>query len=219
MFLESALAADTRVKILRTLFQEALPQLDVTALSRETGKSVAGVHKALAELLPTRVVLPLQRGRTTYHAANADSAWFPQILNLFRLERDRTNAPHLFPTYWNHLEPIVGHVGTQRGALALLLYGGFVRPPVYPTADVDLLLVFGDKAPRPRVEGTLLGHKLSPVVLNQSSFEQKARGADAFLAGVLERHLILYQDPAYEFPWTKERTGFYGRRQRRWVEG
>lgn len=207
------------MKILRTLFQEALPQLDAAALSLETGKSVAGVHKALAELLPTRVVLPLQRGRTTYYAAHADGPWFQEILTLFRRERERTNAPHLFPTYWNHLEPLVGRVSTDTGVLTLLLYGSLLRPPVYPTADVDLLVVLEDNAPRPHLEGTLLGHKLSLLVLSRSSFEQKARAGDAFVAGALERHLVLYQDAAYEFPWAKEPRGFYSRRQRRWVEG
>lgn len=216
MFLESAVAAETRLKILRALFQEALPQLDASALSAETGKSVAGVHKALAELLPTRVILPVPRGRKTYYAVNASGPWFTELLALFRRERERANAPHLFPTYWNHLEPVVGRLAARSDVLAVLLYGSLVRPPVYPSADVDLLVLLEDKATRPRLEGRVLGHSLSLLALHRSSFERKARAEDDFVASALERHVLLYQDPAYSFPWEPKQASF-SRRQRRWV--
>jgi predicted nucleotidyltransferase len=204
------------MKVLRTLFQEALPQLDAAALGRETGKSVAGVHKALAELLPTRVVVAMRRGRTTYYAANADSHWYADILQLFRSERERTNAPHLFPTYWNHLQPLADHVAAHRGVLAVLLYGSLVRPPIYPTADVDLLIVVEDAAPLPRIEGALLGHKVSPLILTRASFERKSRADDAFIVSVLEREIVLFQDPDYELPGRSSRARLQGQhRQRR----
>ena len=203
MFLESALAADARLKIVRTLFHEPLAQLDAAALSRETGRSVAGVHKALAELLPTRIVTPVRRGRTTYYSANGASPWFLDLLHLFRLERERSRAPHLFPTYWNHLEPIVGKLAAHPAVVAVILYGSLVRPPVFPSSDVDLLVVLRDKAERPAVDARLLGHAVSPLYLGRSAFERKAQGADAFMRGVLERHVVLHRHHAYDFPWER----------------
>lgn len=198
---ELAVASETRVKILRTLLQEALPQLDIPALAREAGKSQTGTRKALKGLLSSGTVVSQQRGRTTYYSANGDHPWFPHLLHLFRQERDRHNVPHLFPTFWNHLETIVSDLVKTDDTKIVILHGSLTRAPVYPDADVDLLIGTRDPGPPPTTEQTILGHPVSILTMTTEQLEHKAKKNDPFVMSVLERHVLLYRSHDYRPPW------------------
>lgn len=205
MFLEQALGSEARIKILRTLFQEALPQLDAASLARETGKSLAGVHKALSEVEAAGVVVSHQRGRTAFFAANGAHPWFEALQTLFREERTRHNVPHLFPTYWNLMESVVSRFAKARGVRVIAMYGSLTRPPIYPDADIDLLVGFEPPGRPPPLEARILGHRVSMLAIDIDSLEEKVRKKDPFVAGALERHVVLYQAPGYEAPWLRRR--------------
>lgn len=215
MHVEQALGSETRTKVLRTLFQDALPQLDAGALAGEAGKSVAGVRKALAETQSAGVVLAHQRGRRVFYAANGAHPWFPVLLQLFRHERDSNNVAHLFPTFWNHIEGVVGALTKSEGVLVVALFGSLMRPPIYPDADVDLLVGVASKSAIPSYSGEILGHPVSVLVLETEALERKVRQNDPFITGALERHVVLYQAPGYEPPWMHRRLATSTDRPRR----
>lgn len=201
MYLEQALGSETRIKVLRTLYQEAFPQMDAASLAQETGKSRASVHRALAELSGFGILVKVTRGRSALYAVNVEHAWFGPFYELFLEERRRHNVPHLFPTFWNHLETVVSRIAQARGVLAIILYGSLTRAPVYPNADVDLLVVTAAKQRVPEQDASVLGHPVSILSMDADVLERKSAGDDAFLASSLERHVLLYKAPDYELPW------------------
>lgn len=198
MHLEAALGSRTRVKILRTLFQEAFPQLDADALVDETGKSRSGVHKALNEIVATGLVRETRRGRTHYYAVDRGHPWARRLAELFRAERTQDNVPHLFPTYWNRLEDLARDLSRRDGVLLVLLFGSLTRNPVEPTADVDLLVGLDADAEPPSAEEQLLGHEVSLTGMALDRFLEKLEAGDAFAASVAERNVVLYRDPGAE---------------------
>ncbi|MBI4394313.1 MAG: hypothetical protein HY556_11060 [Euryarchaeota archaeon] len=216
VFIEQILGSETRVKILRTLLQEALPQLDLAALSRETGKSVSGVHKALKELQASRLIVSYKRGQTTYFAVDGAHASFAPLLDLFRDERDRQNVSHLFPTMWNHLESIIAGTAKPPAVRFVLLYGSLTRPPIYPDSDVDLFVGLTPRLGYDPPEGKILGHKISVLAMDTDALERKIAANDRFITSVLERNVVLYAAPRYELPWARMRAGARtGRRRNR----
>lgn len=188
------------MKILRTLFQEAFPQLDAGALADETGKSRSGVHKALGELVATGLLRETRRGRTHFYAVDRQHPWAGPLADLFRAERAQDNVPHLFPTYWNHLEDLANALAREDGVQLVLLHGSMVRPPIEPTADVDLFLGLEAGAEVPEVRRELLGHGVSVVGMAIERFIEKLKAGDAFPTAVAERHVVLYRDPEVTVP-------------------
>lgn len=201
VFLESPLGSDARIKILRTLFQEAFPLLDAEALARETGRSRAGVHLALGELLSSQVLVAHVQGRTRLFAVNRDHRWFGALFQLFRDERLRDGVSHLFPTFWNHLEPVVDRISRIRGVLAVVLFGSVTRPPLYPDADVDLLVVAPKAFVRPLGRNAVMGHNVSLLVMTPEALGKKVATGDEFVRSALERHVVLHVASRYRLPW------------------
>lgn len=198
--LEAALGSRTKVKVLRTLFQETFPQFDASALADETGKSVSGVHNVLDDLVATGVVARTRRGRTHYFAVNRDHSWAQPLAELFQRERTQDNVPHLFPTYWNRLEGLAHQLGSAEGVAFLLLHGSLTRSPIEPTADVDLLVGLDEGRQAPSHEESLLGHEVSIVGMEVDRFDEKLRNGAAFAESVAERNVVLYRDPSVELP-------------------
>jgi predicted nucleotidyltransferase len=203
MYLEFLLGSEARVKILRTLFQEALPQMDAAALSRETGKSRAGVHRALHQILSTGLLVANRRRRTTYYAVDPDHPWSRPLAEVFRAERTYGNVPHLFPTYWNHLEAVVAQLAGHDGVAFVLLYGSLTRSPVRPNADVDLLVGLKAGHQRPKFDGHVLGHRVSLVTISTDRTDETLKKRDPFLESVLERHVVLYKAPGATLAWRR----------------
>lgn len=199
--LEFALTSEVKVKILRTLFQEAYPTLDAGALSDETGKSRAGVHRAIKDLVATGVLDRSKRGRTTYYSVDRGHPWAEPLAELFRAERNQDNVPHLFPTYWNHLEDLASGLSRRDGVAYVLLHGSLTRSPVRPNADVDLLVAHDPSTDPPGHEGRLLGHEVSLVAMTTDRVRDKLKADDRFLRSVVERHVVLYRAPDAVLPW------------------
>lgn len=189
------------MKILRTLFQEALPQMDAAALSRETGKSRAGIHRALHEILSTGLLAPTRRGRTTYYAVDSEHPWTRPLAELFRAERTKGNVPHLFPTYWNHLEAVVSRLAGHKGVAFVVLYGSLTRSPIRPNADVDLLVGTHPGGKPPDVDQRVLDHPVSVVPMSTDRIRDDLKKPSAFLENVVERNVILYKAPDTTIPW------------------
>ncbi len=203
MYLEQILGSDTRVKILRTLFEEALPQLDASALVAETGRSQGGVHQALKALEGTGVIRSHKRGRTFHYTVNPDHAYVAMLQELFARERARDNVPHLFPTYWNHLEAVVSKLARAPEVQLVLLYGSLTRSPIRGQADVDLLVGTDGRAEPPEIGGRVLGHPVSVVALPTSELEAQTTEGDPFIGSVLRRHVVLYRDARVGVHWLR----------------
>lgn len=189
------------MKILRTLFHEAFPRMDAAVLSRETGKSRAGIHRALHEILPTGLLTPVRRGRTTYYAVDSEHPWTRPLADLFRAERTKDNVPHLFPTYWNHLESVVSQLADRQSVEFVVLYGSLTRSPIRPNADVDLFVGTHADSPRLRVDERVLDHPVSVVPMSRDRIRKELKKPSAFLENVIERHVVLYKAPSAAIPW------------------
>lgn len=216
MPLGDALGSRTRVKILRTLFQEAFPQLDADALVDETGRSRSGIHKALDELVATGLVDRTRRGRTHYYAIERGHPWARPLGDLFRTERTQDNVPHLFPAYWNRLEDLARDLSRRDGVVLVLLFGSMTTSPIEPTADVDLFVGLEADAEPPSVEERLLGHEVSLVGMPVDRFAEKLEAGERFAEAVAERNVVLYRDPSAETVQLADKLlGLPGRRAAR----
>lgn len=214
MHVEQVWGASSKVKILRTLAQPSFPQVDATQLAAETGLSVAGVRKALRDLASTGIVLPISRGRVTYYALNADHSMAASIREAFRAEVENQGVEHLVPTFWNHLVQVVDRIAERDGVRFVLLFGSITQPPIYPGADVDLLVGMD---PGPLTSGarslealdeTVMGHRVHVVAMGVGAFEEKLRLRDPFVESVFHRHVLLYVDADYQLPSsTADRAG------------
>lgn len=203
MYIEQVLGSDTRIKILRTLLQEALPQLGASALMDETGRSRGGVHKALKELEGTGVVQSHKRGRTFYYSVNPEHPYTPILQELFGRERTKDNVTHLFPTYWNHLEDVVADLSREPGARFVILYGSLTRAPVHAEADVDLLVGTEGDQQLPETDRRIMGHEVSALGLPVEEVREKLSQGDTFIESALERHVVLYRAPGLKAPWLR----------------
>lgn len=203
MYLEQVLGANTRIKILRTLFQEALPQLGASALMDETGRSRGGVHKALKALEGTGVIQAHKRGREFYYSVNPEHPYTPILQQLFGRERTKDNVPHLFPTYWNHLEDTVSNLARDPGVRFVVLYGSLTRAPIHAEADIDLLVGTESKMQTPETDTTIMGHEVSILGLSVEQADKKVHQGDAFMESALERHVVLYRAPGLRAPWLR----------------
>jgi predicted nucleotidyltransferase len=213
------------VKILRTLAQPSFPQLDAARLAAETGLSIAGVRRALRDLGATGILQPIRRGRTTFYALHADHAMARSVLDAFRTEAENQGIEHLMPTFWNHLTHVVDRITERDGVLFVLLFGSVARPPVFPGADVDLLVgtrlsavttagadrrsrrgadeVRSTKSELDAMEATVMGHPVHILTMDAGEFEAKVRANDAFATNLMTRHVVLYQSAEYTFPWNE----------------
>lgn len=229
MHVEQVWGADSKVKILRSLAQPGFPQRDATQLAAETGLSLAGVRNTLRELTATGIIQPFARGRITFFAFNADHSMARSILDAFRVETSAQGIEHLGPTFWNHLVRVVDKITERDGVLFVLLHGSITQPPVYPNADVDLLVGMDpteiapehysrrqrrmvsdtrtDKTDLEAMTESVMGHPVHIITTNAAEFEDKARTNDPFAANVLARNVILYMDANYDFPWTTPTPG------------
>lgn len=224
MHVEQVWGADSKVKILRSLAQPGFPQLDAAQLAAETGLSIAGVRRTLRELTATGILQPFARGRVTYFALNADHSMARSVLDAFRAEVENQGIEHLGTTFWNHLVQVVDRITERDGVLFVILHGSVTRPPVYPGADVDLLVGMDpvevapefysrrqrrmvsdtrtDKTDLEAMSASVMGHPVHVLTVNAAEFEEKVRANDPFAANVLGRHVVLYQDANYAFPWS-----------------
>lgn len=207
--LEQVLGSETRIKILRSLFH-GYRTLDAHALMLETGKSRAGVYKALHELLATDVIFEDSRGRTKYFALTNSHPLFEPLAAQFQAEAQRQPVGHLMPAFWNHLENWVSRLQQCPTVKFALLFGSVLRPPLYPGSDVDILLAVDDPAKLPVDHATILGHPVSVTPMQVETYWARRRENDPFLASVLERHVFLYQNPDYAYPWQEARKATHG---------
>lgn len=203
MYVEQVLGSDTRIKVLRTLLQEALPQLSANQLMDETGRSRGGIHKALKELEGTGVVRSHKRGRTFHYSVNPEHPYTPILQDLFTRERTKDNVAHLFPTYWNHLEDIVSTLARDPGVQFVVLYGSLTRAPVTPEADMDLLVGTEQDEEVAGTDRRIMGHEVSVLALPIDEIREKMNKGDRFMESALERHVVLYRAAGLRAPWLR----------------
>lgn len=209
MHLEQALASEARVKILRSLFH-GYRSLDASGLVSETGKSKAGVYKAIRQLLSVDLVFEEPRGRTTFYALTNSHPLFEPLDALFQAEARRQPTAHLMPAFWNHLENWLARLEDVPGLKFALLFGSILRPPLYPDADVDVLLVVDDPTRVPDLHAEILGHPVSVTPMQVDAYWAARARNEPFLTSALERHVFLYQSPDYRYPWREAPKAAHG---------
>lgn len=209
MHLEQVLGSEARIKVLRCLVH-GYRTLDAHALTLETGKSRAGVYKAVRELLAADVLFEDVRGRTTFYGLSNAHPLFEPLAAQFHAEAQRQPVGHLMPAFWNHLENWVSGLKQFPTVKFALLFGSALRPPLYPGSDVDVLLAVEDPAELPVEHADILGHPVSVTPMQVETYWARRRENDPFLASVLERHVFLYQSPDYAYPWHEARKATHG---------
>jgi predicted nucleotidyltransferase len=207
--LEQAVGSETRVKLLRSLFH-GYRTLDVHSLVLETGKSRAGVYKAVRELHSADLVFEETRGKTAFYGLVNAHPLFEPLDGMFQAEARRQPVAHLMPAFWNHLEGWVSRLAKVPTVKFALLFGSILRPPLYPDADVDVLLAVEDPGELPTEAASILGHPVSVTPMQIDTYWRRRKENDPFLMSVLERHVFLYQSPDYAYPWATGRKPTHG---------
>ena len=197
------------MKILRSLFH-GYRTLDVHSLVLETGKSRAGVYKAIRELRSADILFEETRGKTGFYGLTNTHPLFEPLNEMFQAEAQRQPVGHLMPAFWNHLENWVSRLEKVPTVKFALLFGSILRPPVYPDADVDVLLAVEDARELPPEKAVILGHPVSVTPMQVGTYWQRRKENDPFLMSVLERHVFLYQSPDYAYPWETGRKATHG---------
>ena len=197
------------MKLLRSLFH-GYRTLDVHGLVQETGKSRAGVYKAVRELLRADLLYEDERGSTRYFGVTNLHPLFEPLDALFQAEARRQPVGHLMPAFWNHLENWLSRLEKVRTVKFALLFGSILRPPLYPDADVDVLAVVDDPRELSLEPATILGHRVSVTPMQLDAYWRLRKANDPFLMSVLERHVFLYQSYDYVYPWDEARKPTHG---------
>ncbi len=165
--------------------QRALTQLllhpdssyHVRELARLTGTTPGTLHKELARLAQTGLLLRETQGNQVRYRANRDCPVFAELAGLFR----KTSG-------------VVGVLADALRALApapelALVFGSMARGEENPRSDIDLLLIadcgFGDavKALHPLQES--LQREINPVIFTAAEFARRIEGGDAFVGNIL----------------------------------
>ena len=165
--------------------QRALTQLllhpdssyHVRGLARLTGTTPGTLHKELARLAQSGLLLRETQGNQVRYRANRDCPVFAELAGLFR---KTSGAVGVLAETLRTLDPMP--------ELALV-FGSMARGEENARSDVDLLLIadcgFGDavKALHPLQES--LQREINPVIYTAAEFARRIADKDAFAGNIL----------------------------------
>ena len=168
-----------------TYRQRALTQLllhpgssyHVRELARLTGTTPGTLHKELARLAASGLLLREQQGNQVRYRANLDHPVFPELAGLFR---KTSGAVSVLAEALQSLAP---------PPQLALVFGSLARGEENANSDVDLLIIgdatFGDtiKALYPAQEQ--LQREINPVIYTAAEFTRRLNAQEPFIGNLL----------------------------------
>jgi predicted nucleotidyltransferase len=173
-----------------TYRQRALTQLllhpgssyHVRELARLTGTTPGTLHKELARLAASGLLLREQQGNQVRYRANLDHPVFPDLAGLFR---KTSGAVSVLAEALQSLAP---------PPQLALVFGSLARGEENANSDVDLLVIgdatFGDtiKALYPAQEQ--LQREINPVIYTAAEFNRRAGAGEPFVSNLLANPVL-----------------------------
>ncbi len=186
MFIETILGSRTKVKILRVL-SEARTAYGLKNLKEETALSLGITHKAAEELAEENILIKIKgTGKERLYKFNSHSELAGPIFELFKTEKTRQRKEVIFLHTWSILENFVAK-NKERTNL-ILLFGSVARGDATLRSDIDVLVI--PKSNKDKIEKT--NTKISPTILNLTSFNEEAKNNTLFYRNLKKDALILY---------------------------
>lgn len=173
-----------------TYRQRALTQLllhpgssyHVRELARLTGTTPGTLHKELARLAASGLLLRERQGNQVRYRANLDHPVFPELAGLFR---KTSGAVSVLAEALQSLAP---------PPQLALVFGSLARGEENANSDVDLLIIgdatFGDtiKALYPAQEQ--LQREINPVIYTAAEFNRRVGAGEPFVSNLLANPIL-----------------------------
>lgn len=170
-----------RRKVLSQLLLNPDQDYHVRELARLTETAPGTLHKELARLAESGLLLRHAQGNQVRYQANRQCPVFPELAGLMR---KTTGAALLIGQALEPLQPSMA-----------LIFGSVARGKQVSGSDVDVMVItdrpFADVVRALHPAQASLGREINPVVYDPAEFEQHVRDRDSFVLHVLAEPRIL----------------------------
>ncbi len=170
-----------RRKVLSQLLLNPDQDYHVRELARLTETAPGTLHKELARLAESGLLLRHAQGNQVRYQANRQCPVFPELAGLMR---KTTGAALLIGRALEPLQPSMA-----------LIFGSVARGTQVSGSDVDVMVItdrpFADVVRALHPVQASLGREINPVVYDPAEFEQHVRDRDSFVLRVLAEPRIL----------------------------
>jgi predicted nucleotidyltransferase len=191
--LADALFTKTQQRVLRVLFGHPERSFYASELIRDAGTGSGAAQRELARLENSGLVVARRIGHQRHYQANAASPLFAELRNIV------LKTVGLADPLRDALKPL------STAIRAAFVYGSVAKATDSAESDIDLMVVsdtltyadvFGALE---RVAGALSRH-VNPTVYTIAEFLKRARGENAFIAGVLEQPKLWVIGSEHDLP-------------------
>ena len=169
-----------RKKALSLLLLHPDTDYHVRELARLTGTAPGTLHKELAKLAATGLLLRKTQGNQVRYQANQQCPVFPELAGLLR---KTTGAAEVLATALAPLAPPLA-----------LIFGSVASGTETASSDIDLLVIgdigFADVVRATHPAQAELGRDINPVVYSANEFKRRVDEQDPFVLDLLAKPKI-----------------------------
>lgn len=172
-----------RQRILGLLLLHPESSYHVRELARLTGTAAGTLHKELARLAQTGLLLRENQGNQVRYQANRQCPVYGELASLFR------KTTGLADVLAEALQPLAADIEVA------LIFGSVARGEETAESDIDLLIVgkvgFADAVKALHPAQQALSREINPVVLTTAEYKKRIRANDSFLQQIFKQPVIL----------------------------
>lgn len=172
-----------RQRILGMLLLHPETSYHVRELARLTGTTAGTLHKELARLAQTGLLLREKQGNQVRYQANRQFPVYGELASLFR------KTTGLADVVAEALQPLAG------GIELALIFGSVARGDETAGSDIDVLIVgktgFADAVKALHPAQQTLSREINPVVLAPAEYRKRIKANDSFLQQIFKHPVIL----------------------------
>lgn len=172
-----------RQRVLGTLLLHPESSYHVRELARITGTTAGTLHKELARLAETGLLLREKQGNQVRYQANRQYPVFDELASLFR------KTTGLADVLKEALKPLAAKIETA------LVFGSVARGEETADSDIDLLIVgnvgFAEVVKKLHPAQAALSREINPVVFTPAEYRKRLKAKDSFLKQIFSHPVIM----------------------------